>query len=450
MTAQERYLEWKNTVKDEELSDELAGLDGNEPEIADRFGKTLAFEENGLRGLLGAGTNRMNFYTVRKATQGLSAYLLSKKETPAVAVAYDTRHNSERFAKEAASVLAANGIKVWFYAAPSPSPMLSYAVRERFCDAGIVITAGGCAAAYNGYKVYGADGCRIGSEEAAAIAAKIEETDVLRGALTVSFEESVTEKKIILLPDSFWRRYYARVLKEGVDRAHHYENDLTIVYTPLCGTGAVPVVTTLSLGGFGNVAAVPEQEKPDSAFSTCETPDPNCREALSLALQKAEACGADLILATDPDCDRLGVASKEENGYRLFTGKELGVLLLDFIAAARKENGEMPKDPLAVVPETLFEAVESTAASHGVELKKVPAGFRPIGKVISELAEIGQEERFLFGFTEDGGYLTGTYAREADGVDGALLVCELANYWKLRGKTLGKVYDDLLKRSEKP
>ena len=450
MTAQERYLEWKNYVKDEELSDELARLSGNEPEISDRFGKTLAFEAEGLRGLLGAGTNRMNLYTVRQATQGLSAWLLSKKETPAVAIAYDTRHNSERFAKEAASVFAANGIKVWFYAAPAPTPMLSYAVCERFCDAGIVITAGRCAAAYNGYKVYDADGCRIGAEEAAAIAAEIEKTDVLRGASLVSFEESVTEKKIILLPDSFWRRYYARVLKEGVDRAHHYENDLTIVYTPLCGTGAVPVVTTLSLGGFGNVAVVPEQEKPDSGFSTCEIPDPECREALSLALQKAEACDADLVLATDPDCDRLGAASKEKDGYRLFTGSELCVLLLDFIAVARKENGEMPENPVAIVSETLFEATESVAASHGIEMKKVPIGFCNIGKAISELAKAGQEERFLFGFEEGGGYLTGTYARDADGVDAALLVCELANYWKLRGKTLGEVYTDLMKKSETP
>ena len=446
MTAQECYLEWKDFVKDEELADELAKLCGNEPEISDRFGKTLAFGTAGLRGLLGAGTNRMNLYTVRQATQGLSDRLLSKKEAPAVAIAYDTRHNSERFAREAACVFAANGIKVWLYAAPAPAPMLSYAVRERFCDAGVVITASPHAACYNGYKVYGADGCQISPEEAAAITEAIEKVDVLRGASPVSFDEAVAEKKILLLPDSFWRRYYARVLKEGVDRSHHYENDLTIVYTPLCGTGAVPVVTTLSLGGFGNVAVVPEQEKPDGSFASCRIPNPECRDALALALKLAEACGADLVLATDPDCDRLGVASKEKGGYRLLTGNELGVLLLDFIAAARKESGEMPENPVAVRSFVSTKLADAVAGSYGIEMRKVPTGFRYIGKTVSELAEAGQEERFLFGFEESGGYLTGTYARDKDGVDAALLVCELANYWKLRGKTLGEVYDDLMQK----
>lgn len=446
MTEQETYLAWKAFIKDEELCADLAQIEGNEAEIFDRFYRNLSFGTAGLRGVLGAGTNRMNIYTVRQATQGLADYLLSQKEAPSVAIAYDTRHNSERFAKDAACVLVASGIKVWLYGAPAPTPMLSYAVRERFCDAGIVITASHNPAKYNGYKVYGADGCQISPEVAGAITACIEKVDVLQGAELRDFDESVAEKKIILLPDSFWRRYYARVLKEGVDRAHHYENDLSIVYTPLNGTGAVPVVTTLSLGGFGNVAVVPEQERPDSAFTTCPFPNPELREALSLALTQAENSGADLVLATDPDCDRIGVASKEADGYRLFTGNEIGALLLDFIASARKENGDFPEKPVAVRSLVSTRLVDGIAAYHGVEMRKVYTGFRYIGKVIAELERAEEAERFLFGFEESCGYLSGTYARDKDGVDAALLVCELANFWKLRGKTLGEALESLQER----
>lgn len=446
MTEQETYLAWKAFIRDEELCADLAQIEGNEAEIFDRFYRNLSFGTAGLRGVLGAGTNRMNIYTVRQATQGLADYLLSQKEVPSVAIAYDTRHNSERFAKDAACVLVASGIKVWLYGAPAPTPMLSYAVRERFCDAGIVITASHNPAKYNGYKVYGADGCQISPEVAGAITKYIERVDVLQGAELRDFDESVAEKKIILLPDSFWRRYYARVLKEGVDRAHHYENDLSIVYTPLNGTGAVPVVTTLSLGGFGNVAVVPEQERPDSAFTTCPFPNPELREALSLALTQAENSGADLVLATDPDCDRIGVASKEADGYRLFTGNEIGALLLDFIASARKENGDFPEKPVAVRSLVSTRLVDAIAAYHGVEMRKVYTGFRYIGKVIAELERAEEAERFLFGFEESCGYLSGTYARDKDGVDAALLVCELANFWKLRGKTLGEALESLQER----
>lgn len=443
MTEQETYLEWKSFIKDEELHADLEQIGDNEAEIYDRFYRHLDFGTAGLRGLLGAGTNRMNIYTVRQATKGLADYLCAQKDAPAVAIAYDTRHNSERFAKDAACVLAANGIKVWLYGAPAPTPMLSYAVRERFCDAGIVITASHNPAQYNGYKVYGPDGCQISPETAAAVTEYRERVDVLRGAKLCDFDEAVAEKKIILLPDSFWRRYYARVLKEGVDRAHHYENDLSIVYTPLNGTGAVPVVTTLSLGGFGNVAVVPEQERPDSAFTTCPTPNPELREALSLALKQAESCGADLVLATDPDCDRIGVASKEADGYRLFTGNEMGALLLDFIALARKENGNQIEKPVAVRSLVSTKLADEVAAFHNVAMKKVPVGFRYIGKVIAELEKAGEAERFLFGFEESCGYLAGTYARDKDGVCAALLVCELANFWKSRGKTLGEALNGL-------
>ncbi|MBQ7875131.1 MAG: phospho-sugar mutase [Oscillospiraceae bacterium] len=443
MTENEKYLEWKEYVRDEELSSDLDRVNGNEEEIFDRFYRSLEFGTAGLRGVLGAGTNRMNIYTVRQATQGLAEYLNGKKSGASVAIAYDTRHNSEKFAKEAACVLVANGIKVWLYDAPAPTPMLSYAVRERYCDAGIVVTASHNPAKYNGYKVYGADGCQISPEVAKEILAVIDKTDVLRGALTCNYDSAVSEKKITLIPESFWRRFYARVLKEGVDRENHSKNTLSVVYTPLNGTGAIPVVTTLSLAGFGNIEMVREQEKPDGAFPTCPFPNPELREALALALKQAEASGADLVLATDPDADRVGIASREKDGFRLFTGNEVGALLLDFIASAREENGTMPENPVAVRSLVSTKLADAVAAGHGIEMKSVFTGFRFIGKVIAELEAIEQPERFIFGFEESCGYLSGTYVRDKDAVDASLLICEAANFWKLRGKTLGEALADI-------
>ena len=443
MNENEKYLEWKSAVKNEELAAELERISGDENGIFDRFYKNLEFGTAGLRGILGAGTNRMNIYTVRQATQGLAEYLKSKKDSPSVAIAYDTRHNSELFARDSAAVLAANGIKVWIYGAPAPTPMLSYAVRERFCDAGIVITASHNPAQYNGYKVYGPDGCQLSPDAAAEVTSYIEKTDVLRGALICSFDEAVNEKKIIVLPDSFWRRYYARVLKESVDRDAHSLNDLSIVYTPLNGTGALPVVTTLSLGGFGNIEVIPEQMKPDSSFATCPSPNPEYKEALALALKKAEEIGADLVLATDPDCDRVGAASKEKDGYRLFTGNQIGALLLDFIIRARSENGTLPKEPVAVRSIVSSKLADLVAAHHIVKMEKVFTGFRYIGGVIAELEKNGEADRFIFGFEESCGYLSGTYVRDKDAVNACLLICEMANWWKLRGKTLGEALDGL-------
>ena len=443
MTENEKYLEWKEFVRDEELASDLSRIGENEEEIFERFYRSLEFGTAGLRGILGAGTNRMNIYTVRQATQGLAEYLNSQKAGSSVAIAYDTRHNSEKFAKEAACVLVANGIKVWLYDSPAPTPMLSYAVRERYCDAGIVITASHNPAKYNGYKVYGSDGCQISPDVAKEILAVIDKTDVLRGALTTDFNTSVSEKKIILIPESFWRRFYARVLKEAVDKENHARNDLNIVYTPLNGTGAVPVVTTLSLAGFGNIEMIREQEKPDGAFPTCPFPNPELREALALALKKAEEIDADIVLATDPDADRVGVASNEKEGFRIFTGNEIGALLLDFIATAREENGTMPENPVAVRSLVSTKLADAVAAGHGIEMRSVFTGFRFIGKVIAELEAIEQPERFILGFEESCGYLSGTYVRDKDAIDACLLICEAANFWKLRGKTLGEALEEI-------
>ncbi len=443
MTEREKYLEWKEFVRDEELACDLANITENEDEIFDRFYRGLDFGTAGLRGVLGAGTNRMNIHTVRHATQGLAEYLNAKKEGASVAIAYDTRHNSEKFAKEAACVLVANGLKVWLYGAPAPTPMLSYAVRERFCDAGIVITASHNPAKYNGYKVYGSDGCQISPDVAKQILAILEKTDVLRGARTCNYETAVSEGNIIIIPDSFWRRFYSRVLKEGVDRENHSKNTLKITYTPLNGTGAIPVVNTLSLAGFGDIEMVREQEKPDGAFPTCPFPNPELREALRLSLEYAEKSGADLVLATDPDADRVGIASREKDGFRLFTGNEVGAVLLDFIANAREDNGTMPENPVAVRSLVSSKLADAIAAGHGIEMRSVFTGFRFIGQVIAELEALEQPERYLFGFEESCGYLSGTYVRDKDAVNAALLICEAANYWKLRGKTLGEALADI-------
>ena len=424
------------------MKEELRAIAGNEEELKLRFASSLSFGTAGLRSTMAAGTNKMNVHTVGRATQGLADYILAQGGG-SVAIAYDTRHNSEKFAKEAACVLVANGIKVWLYDSPAPTPMLSYAVRERYCDAGIVITASHNPAKYNGYKVYGSDGCQISPDVAKEILAVIDKTDVLRGALTTDFNTAVSEKKIILIPESFWRRFYARVLKEAVDKENHARNDLNIVYTPLNGTGAVPVVTTLSLAGFGNIEMIREQEKPDGAFPTCPFPNPELREALALALKKAEEIGADIVLATDPDADRVGVASNEKDGFRIFTGNEIGALLLDFIATAREENGTMPENPVAVRSLVSTKLADAVATGHGIEMKSVFTGFRFIGKVIAELEAMEQPERFILGFEESCGYLSGTYVRDKDAIDACLLICEAANFWKLHGKTLGEALEEI-------
>lgn len=444
ITERENYDLWKNTVRDEELLLDLVSTENDDKGIFDRFYKDLEFGTAGLRGKLGAGTNRMNIYTVRRATQGLANYLLSKKEEPLVAIAYDTRHNSELFAKEAACVFAANGIKVWLYENPAPTPMLSYAVRERGCDSGVVVTASHNPKDYNGYKVYGPDGCQISPETAEEITNEILKIDSLKGFLTTGFDEALLSKKIQYLPDSFWRRYYARVLKESVDRESHCQNDLLILYTPLNGTGYIPVTTTLSLGSFGNYEVMREQMLPDSDFTTCPFPNPELLETMEFPIKRAKEIGADIVIATDPDCDRLGIAAKEKDGnFRLFSGNEVGAIFMDLIIRARNEHNNMPEKPIAISSLVSSPLADEIAEKNGVTMKKVFTGFRYIGKEIKELEEQNRESDFIFGYEESCGYMSGSYVRDKDGVNGALLACEAANYWKLRGKTLSEALDDI-------
>lgn len=442
MDERSEYLRWRDGA-DEETSAELAAIENDELEIKERFYRRLEFGTAGLRGLLAAGTNRMNVYTVRQTTQGLADYLKESGGNLSAAIACDTRRRSTLFAREAARVFAANGIQVWLYAEPAPTPMLSYAVRERSCGAGINITASHNPAAYNGYKVYGPDGCQIGPEIADAVSRHIARTDVLFGAKTCDFDDAVAQKKILFLTDSFWRRYIARVVNEGVDRAHHAGSNLSIAYTLLNGTGRDAVIRCLSLAGFGNIFPVEEQLRPDGDFATCPIPNPELPEALALGLRLAKRENCDFLLATDPDCDRVGVAAKDGAEYRILTGNEIGALLLDFIARARTENGTMPERPVAVRSMVSTKLADAVAARYGIEMRKVFTGFRYIGQVIAELEAAGEEGRYIFGFEESCGYLSGTYARDKDAVNASLLICEAAAYWKRNGLTLAGAVDRL-------
>ncbi len=442
MDERSEYLRWRAGA-DGETSAELAAIENDEQEIRERFYRRLEFGTAGLRGLLAAGTNRMNVYTVRQTTQGLADYLKESGGNLSAAIAYDTRHRSELFAREAARVFAANGIRVWLYAKPAPTPMLSYAVRERRCGTGINITASHNPADYSGYKVYGPDGCQIGPGTADAVSRRIAGTDVLFGAKLCDFDDAVAEKKIVFLTDSFWRRYIARVIGEGVDRARHAESNLSIAYTPLNGTGRDAVIPCLSLAGFGDIYPVEEQMRPDGGFTTCPVPNPELPEALELGLRLAKRERCDLLLATDPDCDRVGVAARDGGEYRILTGNEIGALLLDFIARARTENGTMPEKPVAVRSMVSTKLADAVAGRYDIEMRKVFTGFRYIGQVIAELEAAGEAGRYIFGFEESCGYLSGTYARDKDAVNASLLICEAAAYWKRNGLTLAGAVDRL-------
>ena len=442
MDERSEYLRWRGGA-DGETSAELAAIENDEGEIRERFYRRLEFGTAGLRGLLAAGTNRMNVYTVRQTTQGLADYLKESGGDLSAAIACDTRRRSELFAREAARVFAANGVRVWLYAKPAPTPMLSYAVRERSCGAGVNITASHNPAAYNGYKVYGPDGCQIGPETADAVSCRIAEIDVLTGAKLCDFDDAVAEKKIVFLTDSFWRRYIARVIGEGVDRARHAESNLSLAYTPLNGTGRDAVIPCLSLAGFGNIYPVEEQMRPDGDFATCPVPNPELPEALELGLRLAKRERCDLLLATDPDCDRVGVAARDGEEYRILTGNEIGALLLDFIARARTENGTMPEKPVAVRSMVSTKLADAVAERYGIEMRKVFTGFRYIGRVIAGLEAAGEAGRYIFGFEESCGYLSGTYARDKDAVNASLLICEAAAYWKRNGLTLAGAVDRL-------
>ena len=438
------YSRWcGHPLKDGDLK-ELESIAGNDAEITDRFYRDLEFGTGGLRGVIGAGTNRINVHTVAKATQGLSNYLLKDFDSPSVAIAYDSRIKSDLFARTAAAVFAANGIKVYLYSELMPTPALSFAVRYLKTSAGVVVTASHNPSKYNGYKVYGSDGCQITLEAAAKVLAEIEKTDVFGEVKFGNFEEELEKGSIEYIGEDLITAYINAVSSQAI-RSQEIDKNVSIVYTPLNGAGLKCVTRTLKENGYTNILVVPEQRDPDGNFPTCPYPNPEIREALEVGLKFAKEQRSDILIATDPDCDRMGIAIKDGDDYTLMTGNQVGVLLFDYIAKSRIEKGTMPKNPVAVKTIVTTEMVAKLAEKYGVELRNVLTGFKFIGEQILWLEEKGEEDRYIFGFEESYGYLTGGYVRDKDGVDAALMVCEMFAYYKGMGLSLADVLNNLYK-----
>lgn len=437
---------WIANVSDEELAAELAEMKkaadaGDDSAAVDAFFQDLAFGTAGLRGTLGAGTNRMNIYTVGRATQGFADYLNANFENPSVAIARDSRNKGELFVKVTASILAANGIVAHVYPKISPVPTLSFAVRDLGCSGGICMTASHNPAAYNGYKAYGPDGCQITSEAAKAISASIANTDAFSGVKTMGFDEAVASGMVKWIDDAVLERYYDAVLSKSVSSLSAEqvaEAPLKLVYTPLNGTGLIPVTTVLERAGITDITVVPEQREPNGDFPTCPYPNPEIREAMQKGIDLCEEVHPDLLLATDPDADRVGVACKDGDDYTLLTGNEMGVLLLDYIARMRSERGEDLSDKVAVTTIVSSAMVDALAAEYGFELRRCLTGFKYIGDIITELSDAGQVDRFIFGFEESYGYLSGDHVRDKDAVNASLLICQMAQDYKLRGMNLAQ------------
>ena len=434
----DEYKRWSQAqLEDPALTKELAQIAGDDDQIKERFAVALKFGTAGLRGVLGAGTNRMNIYVVRQATQGLANWVKTQGGNQLVAISYDSRINSDVFAKEAAKVLAANGIKVRIYDALMPVPALSFATRYYGANAGIMITASHNPAKYNGYKAYGPDGCQMTDDAAAVVYAEIQKTDVLAGSKLVSFEEGLASGMIQYVEDACKEALYDAIKARSVRPGLCKTAGLKLVYSPLNGSGLVPVTRVLHDIGITDITIVPEQQYPDGNFPTCPYPNPEIFEALHLGLELAKKSGADLMLATDPDADRVGIAIKCPDGsYELVSGNEVGVLLLDYICQGRIENGTMPKNPVAVKSIVSTPLADAVAKSYGVEMRNVLTGFKWIGDQIARLEKAGEVERFIFGFEESYGYLAGPYVRDKDAIIGSMLICEMAAYYRSIGSSI--------------
>ena len=434
----DEYKRWSQAqLEDPALTKELAQIAGDDDQIKERFAVALKFGTAGLRGVLGVGTNRMNIYVVRQATQGLANWVKTQGGNQLVAISYDSRINSDVFAKEAAKVLAANGIKVRIYDALMPVPALSFATRYYGANAGIMITASHNPAKYNGYKAYGPDGCQMTDDAAAVVYAEIQKTDVLAGAKLVSFEEGLASGMIQYVEDACKEALYDAIKARSVRPGLCKTAGLKLVYSPLNGSGLVPVTRVLHDIGITDITIVPEQQYPDGNFPTCPYPNPEIFEALRLGLELAKKSGADLMLATDPDADRVGIAIKCPDGsYELVSGNEVGVLLLDYICQGRIENGTMPKNPVAVKSIVSTPLADAVAKSYGVEMRNVLTGFKWIGDQIARLEKAGEVDRFIFGFEESYGYLAGPYVRDKDAIIGSMLICEMAAYYRSIGSSI--------------
>ncbi|MBQ8928433.1 MAG: phospho-sugar mutase [Oscillospiraceae bacterium] len=447
MSVMELYHTWcQNAVDDPDLLAELKTVEGQEAEIRDRFYRDLEFGTGGLRGVIGAGTNRMNVYTVRRATQGLANYVKADFAEPSVAISYDSRIKSDVFAKAAASVLAANGIKVHIYTELMPTPMLSWAVRALGCSAGIMVTASHNPAKYNGYKAYGADGCQITLEVAEKVLAQINALDTFKDVRTTDFDKAVADGMISYIKQDVIEDYFRNVLAQGINTSLCKDSGLKIVYTPLNGTGNKPVREILSRIGIKDVTVVAEQEDPDGNFPTCPYPNPEIREALQLGLQYCDKVKPDLLLATDPDCDRVGIAVPDGDDYALFSGNEVGAMLTEYICSQRVKNGTMPKDPIVVKTIVTTDLVRAIAKEYGFSVIEVLTGFKFIGEQIGFLEQKGEEDRYVFGFEESYGYLAGSYVRDKDAVVASMLICEMAAYYRTQGISMLQARENLYKK----
>ena len=439
------YKRWLAAdLEDPALSEELRNIEGQDEEIKDRFAVALKFGTAGLRGVLGAGSNRMNIYVVRQATQGLANWVKTQGGNQLVAISYDSRINSDVFAKTAACVLAANGINVRIYDALMPVPALSFATRYYEANAGIMVTASHNPAKYNGYKAYGPDGCQMTDDAAAVVYAEIQKTDILTGAKMMSFEEGVEKGLIQFVGEDCKEALYDAIKSRSIRPGLCKTAGLKLVYSPLNGSGLVPVMRILRDIGIDDITIVPEQQYPDGNFPTCPYPNPEIFEALRLGLELAQKIGADLMLATDPDADRVGIAMKCPDGtYELVSGNEVGVLLLDYISAARIENGTMPEKAVAVKSIVSTPLADAVAANYGVELRSVLTGFKWIGDQIANLEAAGEVDRFIFGFEESYGYLAGPYVRDKDAIIGSMLICEMAAYYRSIGSSIKQRLEEI-------
>ena len=431
------YSLWcEKAAIDPDLKKELSSIDGKAEEINDRFYRNLEFGTAGLRGIIGAGTNRMNVYTVNQATQGLASYLLSEYESPSVAIAYDSRIKSTDFAKSAAGVLAGNGIKVYIYPELVPTPMLSFAVRELKCKGGIIITASHNPAEYNGYKCYDPEGYQMTDEAAARTYDFIQKTDMFSGVKSMDFDKAVESGLVEYIGDDIVQKFYDCVEKCCLSKDITARTDLRVIYTPLNGTGNKHVRAMLKRIGIRNVSVVKEQENPDGNFPTCPYPNPEIKQVFECAVKMTAQEKADLLLATDPDCDRVGIAVLHSGEYKLMTGNEVGVLLAEYLLSRRQELGTLPKNAVVVKSFVTTELVDVVCKKYGASVKKLLTGFKYIGEYITELEAKGEADRFIVGMEESYGYLSGIHARDKDAVVASTLICEMAAYYKEKGISL--------------
>ena len=445
MVIKKEYERWlTNVTADSDVSCELKTMD--DVKVEDAFYRNLAFGTGGLRGVIGAGTNRMNIYTVAKASQGLADYLNKNFSDPSIAIGYDSRIKSDVFAKVAADVFAANGVKVNIWPVLMPVSTVSFAVRYLHASAGVMITASHNPSKYNGYKVYGEDGCQITTEAANEILAEIEKLDIFADVKHSDFESCIANGSIQYIPDDVYTAFVNEIKNQSVLFGEEVNKDVAIVYSPLNGTGLKPVTRTLKEMGYTNITVVAEQEQPDGNFPTCPYPNPEIKEAMELGIEYAKKCNADLLLATDPDCDRVGIAVKNKTGeYELLTGNQTGMLLLDYICSQRQRHGKMPVDPVMVKTIVTMDMGEQIASHYGLRTINVLTGFKFIGEQIGKLEQQGKAESYVFGFEESYGYLTGSYVRDKDGVDGAYMICEMFSYYAARGISLLEKLEELYK-----